>query len=50
MFKKLEDTILFREIGIKEIERMLICSKSKEKHYTAGEYIFRQGDKPSRIF
>ena len=50
MVKKLEDTVLFREIGIEEIERMLTCSKSKEKHYSAGEYIFRQGEKPSRIF
>ena len=50
MIKNLESTVLFQEIGSEEIERMLTCSKSREKHYKAGEYIFRQGDKPTRIF
>lgn len=50
MVKKLEDTGLFHEISKTEIERMLKCSKSYEKHYKAGEYIFRQGDKPVKIF
>lgn len=50
MIKNLESTVLFQEIGSEEIERMLTCSKSREKHYKAGEYIFRQGEKPSRIF
>ena len=50
MGKKLEETGLFHEISKTEIERMLLCSKSREKHYKAGEYIFRQGDKPVKIY
>lgn len=50
MVKQLEDTVLFQKIGKEEIDRMLKCSKSYEKHYKAGEYIFRQGDKPHKIF
>lgn len=50
MIKNLEETVLFQEIAVDEIERMLTCSKSRKKHYKAGEYIFRQGEKPSRIF
>lgn len=50
MITQLEDTILFREISKPEIERMLQCSKSYKRHYKAGEYIFQQGDKPSKIF
>lgn len=50
MIKNLENTVLFQEIAGEEIERMLTCSKSREKHYKAGEYIFRQGEKPACIF
>ena len=50
MVKKLEETGLFHEINKTEIERMLKCSKSYERHYKAGEYIFRQGDKPTKIY
>lgn len=50
MMKKLETTGLFQEINRNDIERMLICSKACEKHYAPGEYIFRQGEKPSKVF
>lgn len=50
MVEKIEDTGLFRKISKSEIERMLQCSKAQEKQYGVGEYIFRQGDKPSKIF
>ena len=50
MMKELETTGLFQEINRNDIERMLICSKACEKHYAPGEYIFRQGEKPSKVF
>lgn len=50
MMKELETTGLFQEINRNDIERMLTCSKACEKHYEPGEYIFRQGEKPSKVF
>lgn len=41
---------LFHAITEKERERILNCSKSREKHYSSGSYIFEQGGVPSRLF
>lgn len=41
---------LFRAIAEKERERILNCSKSREKRYSSGTYIFEQGGVPSRLF
>lgn len=48
--KDLETTGLFQEISKCDIERMLVCSKAYRKKYASGEYIFRQGDRPSKVF
>ncbi len=41
---------LFQAITEKERERILNCSKSREKSYSSGSYIFEQGGVPSRLF
>lgn len=41
---------LFHAITEKERERILKCSKSREKRYSSGAYIFEQGGVPSRLF
>lgn len=50
MDKRLFKNKLFRDICQKEIEEMLICAKAKKREYAAGEYIFRQEQKPSKLF
>lgn len=41
---------LFQMITDKETQRILKCSKSREKEYPSGTYIFEQGGIPSRLF
>ncbi len=41
---------LFTDIEQSEIDRMLLCSRAVRKKLSAGEYIFRQGEKPQMIF
>lgn len=40
----LEKTILFREISVEEIRKMLDCLEAKEQAYQKGSVIFREGD------
>lgn len=46
----LESLKLFQAINREETERILKCSKSRMKTYSAGTYIFEQGGTPSRLF
>lgn len=46
----LPENRLFWEIGEKEQERILTCSKSSIYRYEEDEYIFRQGEMPSKLF
>ncbi len=48
--KKLEQSKLFQTITKDELERILKCSKSVIKQYSAGTYIFEQEGIPSRLF
>lgn len=48
--ENLESSKLFQLITEKETERILKCSKSREKEYSSGAYIFEQGGIPSRLF
>ncbi|MBR5420937.1 MAG: Crp/Fnr family transcriptional regulator [Lachnospiraceae bacterium] len=41
---------LFSDIEPAEIEKMLLCSRAVRKELSAGDYIFRQGEKPQMIF
>lgn len=41
---------LFKDISEEERHKMLHCAKAQEKVYLQEEYIFRQGQKPSRLF
>lgn len=41
---------LFQDIGRTELEEMLLCAKAKERQYEEEEYIFRQEQKPSKLF
>ena len=50
MDKRLQNNKLFQDINREEIEKMLICSKAKEREYEPEEYIFRQEQKPSKLF
>lgn len=50
MDKRLLKNKLFRDIYEKEIEEMLTCAKAQEREYAAEEYIFRQEQKPSKLF
>lgn len=50
MVENLAETNLFHQISQTEIEKMLICSKSYQKTYSSGEYIFCQGEKPGKIY
>lgn len=47
---KYSEQSLFKDIAEKEIEEMLLCAKAKEKEYLQDTYIFRQGEKPSKLF
>ncbi len=48
--KKLYEAKLFKDITKEELERMLHCSKAQIKEKKAGEYLFEQGQKPSKLF
>lgn len=48
--ENLESSKLFQMITDKETQRILKCSKSREKEYPSGTYIFEQGGIPSRLF
>lgn len=50
MDKRLQNNKLFQDIDREEIEKMLICAKAKEREYEPEEYIFRQEQKPSKLF
>lgn len=50
MDKRLQNNKLFQDINREEIEKMLICAKAKEREYEPEEYIFRQEQKPSKLF
>ena len=50
MDKRLQNNKLFQDIDKEEIEKMLICAKAKEREYEPEEYIFRQEQKPSKLF
>ncbi|MBQ8597738.1 MAG: Crp/Fnr family transcriptional regulator [Lachnospiraceae bacterium] len=41
---------LFASISQEEVGRILTCSKSGMKCYPEGAYIFRQGEKPRKLF
>lgn len=48
--ENLESSKLFQMITDKETQRILKCSKSRERKYPSGTYIFEQGGIPSRLF
>jgi CRP-like cAMP-binding protein len=48
--ESLESSKLFQLINETETERILKCSKSRNKEYPAGTYIFEQGGVPTRLF
>ena len=50
MDTELQRNRLFRDISSEEIDKMIKCSKSQAKEYVQEEYIFRQGQKPSKLF
>lgn len=41
---------LFQNIQQEELTRMLHCAKAVTKDYQAGEYVFKQDDKPTRLY
>lgn len=41
---------LFRDINKDEIEKMFRCSKTVERSFEEGSYIFRQGETPRNLF
>ncbi len=41
---------LFRDISREEIEKMFRCSKTVERSFEEGIYIFRQGETPRNLF
>lgn len=41
---------LFRDISREEIEKMFRCSKTVERSFEEGSYIFRQGETPRNLF
>lgn len=50
MDKRLLQNKLFRDISEVEIKEMLACAKAQEKEYAVDDYIFRQEQKPSKLF
>lgn len=48
--KEIEHSKLFHDITRQEQERILKCSKSCKRQYSAGSYIFEQGGRPSKLF
>ncbi len=47
---EIKELNLFRELTEDEIKRSLICSSSQVEEFTGDEYIFRQEDKPQRLY
>lgn len=47
---KIEEMKLFQDLSREEIERSLICSASGIKQFRKNEYIFRQEEKPDRLY
>ena len=47
---EIEKLTLFRGLTEEEIDRSIICSQAKIEHYNKNTYIFRQEDRPSRLF
>ena len=45
----LKNSPLFRGVSPAEIETLLGCMQAKIKHYSKGEYVFRQGDRVEQI-
>lgn len=43
-------TALFQNISDVELHKILNCARAVTKEYRAGEYIFEQDEKPSRLF
>lgn len=50
MDKRLLQNKLFQDVCEEEIKEMLACAKAQEKEYMAEDYIFRQEQKPSKLF
>lgn len=50
IMEALENTDLFRNISSEEIDRMLVCAKAIRRRLLTGEYIFRQDERPSRLY
>lgn len=46
----IQQNALFRGIEKEDLERMLICSKSKYKRYASGTTIFRQDEEADRLY
>ncbi|MBR1865936.1 MAG: Crp/Fnr family transcriptional regulator [Lachnospiraceae bacterium] len=47
---ELVQTELFKEISQESIMKMMRCSKAIQKEYEAGQYIFREEDKPEFLY
>lgn len=47
---ELTQTELFKEINRESITKMMRCSKAVTREYQAGEYIFREEDKPEFLY
>lgn len=48
--KNCDQIHLFRDISKEEIEKMFRCSKTTERFFEEGSYIFRQGETPKNLF
>lgn len=48
--RDIESSKLFQSITEEETEKILKCSRSRQRSLKAGAYIFEQGQKPSRLF
>lgn len=48
--KDCERIHLFRDISREEIEKMFRCSKTVERSFEDGSYVFRQGGTPKNLF
>ncbi len=48
--KNCDSIHLFRNINENEIEKMFRCSKTVERFFEDGNYIFRQGETPKNLF
>lgn len=48
--KDCDNIHLFRNISENEIEKMFRCSKTVERFFEDGNYIFRQGETPKNLF